>query len=146
MWITMTVSREKVNNEATETATITTTRMPWLPSEKKTSSKKHFFASEWKQSISKKKTYKDFVSKLVHSIGTQQGWRSGESTRYPPELDSQTRRHMWVEFLGSLLCSDRVFSGYSGFPSAKKNNLWFDKSWYRIADYVTVDSRVAAAI
>ena len=95
----MTVSREKVNNEATETATITTTRMPWLPSEKKTSSKKHFFASEWKQSISKKKTYKDFVSKLVHSIGTQQGWRSGESTRYPPELDSQTRVICGLSFL-----------------------------------------------
>ena len=35
-----------------------------------------------------------------------QGWRSGESTRLPPMwsgFDSLTRRHMWVEFVGSLL-------------------------------------------
>ena len=39
-----------------------------------------------------------------------QGWRSGESTRLPPMwpgLDPQTRRHMWVEFVGSLLCTER---------------------------------------
>ena len=38
---------------------------------------------------------------------------SGESTRLPPMwpgFDSQTRHPMWVEFLGSLLCSGRVFS------------------------------------
>ena len=64
-----------------------------------------------------------------------QGWRSGESTRLPPMwpgFDSQTRRHMWVEFVvlhsaprGFL----RVFSGYSGFPSGfpspKKNQNLF---------------------
>ena len=50
----------------------------------------------------------------------EQGWRSGESTRLPPMLlgmDSRTRRNMWVEFVvGSVLCSERFFSGYSGFP------------------------------
>ena len=32
-----------------------------------------------------------------------------------PGFDYQTRRHMWVEFVGSLLCSERFFSGYYGF-------------------------------
>ena len=61
--------------------------------------------------------------------GREQGWRSGESTRLPPMwrgFDSQTRRHMWVEFVGSLLCSERFFSGYSGFPLSSKTNISFD--------------------
>ena len=38
-----------------------------------------------------------------------------------PGFDS--RRHMWVEFVvGSLLCSERFFSGYSGFPLSSKTN------------------------
>ena len=35
-----------------------------------------------------------------------QWWRSGESTLLPPMwpgFDYQTRRHMWVEIVGSLL-------------------------------------------
>ena len=55
------------------------------------------------------------------------GWRSGESARLPPmcpEFDSRTRRHMWVEFVVvSLLCSERVFSGYSGFPLSLKTSI-----------------------
>ena len=32
--------------------------------------------------------------------------------------------HMWVEFVvGSLLCSERFFSGYSGFPFSSKTNI-----------------------
>ena len=57
-------------------------------------------------------------SPVLSSLGVQ-GWRSGESTRLPPMwpgFDSHTRRHMWVEFVGSLLCTQRFFSGYSGFP------------------------------
>ena len=39
-------------------------------------------------------------------------------------LDSWTRRHMWVEFVvGSLPCSARFFSGYSGFPLSLKINI-----------------------
>ena len=57
----------------------------------------------------------------------EQGWRSGESTRLPPMwpgFDSQTRRHMWVEFVvGSRSCSERFFSGYSGFPLSSKTNI-----------------------
>ena len=47
------------------------------------------------------------------SVFRVQGLRSGESTHLPPMwpgFDSQTRRHMWVEFVGSLLCTERVFS------------------------------------
>ena len=61
-----------------------------------------------------------------HGFGEQR-WRSGESTRLPPMwpgFDSRTRRHMWVEFVvGSLLCSERFFSGYSGFPLSAKTNI-----------------------
>ena len=55
------------------------------------------------------------------------GWRSGESARLPPMcpgFDSRTWRHMWVEFVvGSLLKSERFFSGYSGFPLSSKTNI-----------------------
>ena len=54
------------------------------------------------------------------------GWRGGESARLPPMcpgFDSRTRRHMWTKFVvGSLLCSERFFSGYSGFPLSSKTN------------------------
>ena len=57
----------------------------------------------------------------------EQGWRSGESARLPPMcpgFDTRTRRHTWVEFaVGSLLCSERFFSGYSGFPLSSKTNI-----------------------
>ena len=34
------------------------------------------------------------------------------------------RRHMWVEFVvGSRLCTERFFSGYSGFPPSAKTNI-----------------------
>ena len=51
----------------------------------------------------------------------EQRWRtrSGESTRVPlmwPRFESWRQRHMWVEFVvGSLPCSERFFSGCSGF-------------------------------
>ena len=52
------------------------------------------------------------------------GCRSGESAHLPPmwlEFKSWRRGHMWVEFVvGSLLCSERFFSVYSGFPSPQK--------------------------
>ena len=59
-----------------------------------------------------------------------QGWRSGESTRLPlmwPGIDSRIRRHMWVEFVGSLLGSEWFFFGYSsGFPLSSETNISFD--------------------
>ena len=41
-----------------------------------------------------------------------------------PVFHSWTRCHMWVEFVvGSLLCSEGVFYGYSGFPLFSKTIL-----------------------
>ena len=66
------------------------------------------------------------------------GWRSGESAHLPPmwlEFKSWRRGHMWVEFVvGSLLCSERFFSGYSSFPLSSKTNIskfQFDQEWGR---------------
>ena len=68
----------------------------------------------------------------------EQGWCSGDSTRLPPiwpRFKSRCQCHMWVEFVaGSLLCSKRFFSGYSGFPLFSKTNtskFQFDKEWGR---------------
>ena len=55
-----------------------------------------------------------------------QRWRSGESTRLPPMwpgFDSQTRRHMWVEFVGSLLCTERFSPGTPVSPLLKNRHL-----------------------
>ena len=49
-----------------------------------------------------------------------------QSARLPPMwpgFDSRTRRHMWAEFVGSLLCSERFFSGYSGYPLSSKTKI-----------------------
>ena len=54
----------------------------------------------------------------------EQWWHSGESTRLPPMWPGftlQTRCYMWVDFVGSLLCSERFFPGYSGFSPLLKN-------------------------
>ena len=40
-------------------------------------------------------------------------------------FDSRTQRHMCVKFVvGSLLCSERFFSGYAGFPFPSKTNIF----------------------
>ena len=56
----------------------------------------------------------------------KQGWRSGESTRFPPmwpRFDSQTQRHMWVPFVGSLLCTERFYPGTPVSPLLKNHYL-----------------------
>ena len=41
-----------------------------------------------------------------------------------PGFKSRHRRHMWVEFVvGSLPCSERFISGYSGFLLSSKANI-----------------------
>ena len=70
----------------------------------------------------KKKELKSNESSIPHFIG-EQWWCSGDSTRLPPMwpgIVSQTRRHMYVEFVGSLLWSARFFPWYSGFPLSSK--------------------------
>ena len=68
-----------------------------------------------------------FQLNSVLRLKREQGWRSGENARLPPMcpgFDSWTRRHMWVEFVvGSPPCSERFFSGYSGFPLSSKTNI-----------------------
>ena len=65
--------------------------------------------------------FEEFLRLLV-----EQGSRSGESTRLPPNwpgFKSWRQRHMWVEFVvGSLLCSERFFLGYPGFSLSSKTN------------------------
>ena len=60
-----------------------------------------------------------FLRVLDHRKGTRAG--RGESTCLLPMwpwCDSQ----LWVEFVGSLVCTDRFFPGYSGFPLFSKTN------------------------
>ena len=68
-----------------------------------------------------------FISINSITYLASKGWQSGESICFPPmwpEFKSRRRRHMWVEFVaGSLLCSERFFSGYSGFPLSSKLNI-----------------------
>ena len=44
-----------------------------------------------------------------------------------PGFDFRTRCHMWIEFVGSLLCYERFSPGFSGFPLSSKNQhlIWF---------------------
>ena len=63
---------------------------------------------------------------IMHSHLGVQGWRSGESTRLPPMwpgFDSQIRRQMGVEFVGSLLCTERFSPGTPVSPLLKNQNL-----------------------
>ena len=66
--------------------------------------------------------------KRLATCKRSKGWRSGESTRLPPTwpgFKSWRQRPMWVEFVvGSLLCSERFFSGYSGFLLSTKTNIF----------------------
>ena len=77
------------------------------------------------------KLFVEMLNRLRESELGEQGCRSGESTRLPrmwPGFDFRTRRHMWLEFVvGSLPCSERFFSGYSGFPlSSRTSKFQFD--------------------
>ena len=38
----------------------------------------------------------------------------------------QTQCYMWVEFVGSLLWSERFSPGYSGFPLSSKTCIWLN--------------------
>ena len=48
-------------------------------------------------------------------------------------FESWRRCHMWVEFVvGSLPCSERFFSGDSGFSLSLKNNTWVVNGSYNL--------------
>ena len=67
------------------------------------------------------------VLNLINS--GSKGWRSGESARLPPKwhrFKSRRRRYSGLSLLlvrNSLLCSERFFFGYSGFPLSSKTNI-----------------------
>ena len=55
-----------------------------------------------------------------------QGWCSGESTRLPPMLpgfDFQIWHYMWVELVGSLLCTKRFSLGAPVSPLLNNQHL-----------------------
>ena len=70
---------------------------------------------ELKKDYSHNKRYSTFLVLCAFNI----------STSLPPmwtKFKFRRPRHMWVEFVvGSLLCSERFFSRYSGVPSHFKN-------------------------
>ena len=49
-------------------------------------------------------------------------WDSTRLSPMWPEFKSRRRRHMWVEFVvGSFLCSEKIFAGYSVFLAFLKS-------------------------
>ena len=67
-----------------------------------------------------------FMNGIDCITDTGQGWLGGESTSLPPmwpRFDFRTRRQMWIEFVGSLLCYKRFFTGTPVFPSPQKTNI-----------------------
>ena len=81
-----------------------------------------FFVSS---SVTKTVTMAEDVKGFESCVGVQ-GWRSGARTRLPPMwpgFDSRTRRHMWVEFVGSLLCTERFSPGTPVSPLLKNQHL-----------------------
>ena len=65
------------------------------------------------------------VTEHVIPYGVQ-GWRSGESTRLTPMwpgFDSQIQRQMWVEFVRTLLCTERFSLGTQVSPLIKNQNF-----------------------
>ena len=64
----------------------------------------------------------------------EQGWCSGESACLPPmwpAFDSQTRHHLWVEFVvGSRRCSEGFSQGSPAFlPPQKSTPLNYNSIW-----------------
>ena len=109
------------------------------------------FAARNSTSISRDHPVSNIVEqkRLLLSGGRHlvQIWRSGESTRLPPMwpgFDSQIRRHMWVEFVGSLLCTERFSPGTPVSPLLKKST--FDLSCVHCYFQFTVSPIRASAL
>ena len=72
-------------------------------------------------------TYNNFEISLVvfmRNIGEQGMAQWWERSPPWPAFKSRLRLHMWVEFVvGSLPCSERFLSAYSGFPLSSKTNI-----------------------
>ena len=58
------------------------------------------------------------------SVGTVVRALASHEMNVSWERFSDPACHMWVEFVvGSLLCSERIFSGYFGFPLSLKSKI-----------------------
>ena len=89
--------------------------------------RKHISATQLCRHGIAKSSWRLICSSVALSCIGEQGWRSVENTRLPPMwpgFDSKTRCHMRVEFVRSLLCSERFFRGHFGFPLPSKTYIW----------------------
>ena len=72
-----------------------------------------------------------------HTRNLGQGWSSGGDSTRPPQMwpgfDSLTRRHTWIEFVGSLLYPGRFSTPLLRFSPLTQNQhlIWFDLLWFR---------------
>ena len=67
------------------------------------------------------------VNNKIIVVGVAQWWEP--HTNVAQVWFPETRRHMWVEFIGSLLCTllcKRLISGYFSFSLSSKTKIWFD--------------------
>ena len=68
-----------------------------------------------------------FKTKSLRSrrvAGMAQWWERSPTTNMARVRFPDGRLHMWVEFVvGSLICSERFFSGYSGLPFSLKTDV-----------------------
>lgn len=63
---------------------------------------------------------------------SEQGWRGNENTNLV-WVRFWTQIYMWVEFVGSLFCSERFLIaavGYSSFLFSLQIKIWFDLLWF----------------
>ena len=68
-----------------------------------------------------------YKNRLTRSIRTRDGAVARAlASQMWPGFDSETQRHMSVEFVGSLLFCERFLTVFSGFPLSLKLKLWFD--------------------
>ena len=80
-----------------------------------------------------KVTINRFWFKIFSNIIEHQACRRSNITPLPPMwpgFDSQTWRHIWVAFVGSLLGSERFFPRYSDFPLSLVSKHQFSRFIY----------------
>ena len=84
-------------------------------------------AGEFNISLVLKKALTFLAPRAMYFLKSQ-GARDGAVVRELPPMwprfRSLRRRHMWVAFVvGCLPCSERFFSGYSGYPLSSKTRI-----------------------
>ena len=79
----------------------------------------------------------------------EQGWRSGESTRFPPMwpgFDSRPSVICGLSLLLVLVPAPRVFSGFSGFPPSTKTNTFKFQFDQEFEDHRFVSRKIVTCI